>query len=143
MQHDLQAKHRKGFTLIELMIVVAVIAVLATIAYPSYTRYIYRTRRSDGQELLMRIAAAQERYYTNKNQYAPTLAALGLSNATSVSGYYKAAIGAPAGGSFVTGFVATATPQAPQDGDDACPTLSVDNALNKAPTGQTFNGSCW
>ncbi|GAI02651.1 unnamed protein product, partial [marine sediment metagenome] len=57
----MRSSAKKGFTLIELMIVVAVIAILAAIAYPSYTRYVYRARRADGQDLLMRIAAAQER----------------------------------------------------------------------------------
>lgn len=142
MEHNVRTKRHEGFTLIELMIAVAVIAVLASIAYPSYTRYIYRTRRADGQDLLMRIAAAQERYYTNKNQYAPDLSTLGL-NATSVSGYYTAVVTKPAGGDFTTGFVVTATPQAPQDGDTACGSLSVDSALNKTPSGQTSNGLCW
>ena len=61
-----------GFTLIELMIVVAIIAIIAAIAYPSYSNYVYRARRADAQEMLMRVAAAQERYYTNMNNYATT-----------------------------------------------------------------------
>src|SRR5690606_11790491 len=66
------ARGVRGFTLIELMIVVAIVAILAAIAYPSYINYIQRTRRADGHEMLMRMAAAQERYYTNYNHYAKT-----------------------------------------------------------------------
>jgi type IV pilus assembly protein PilE len=57
----------KGFSLIELMIVVAVIAILASLAYYNYSRYAFRTRRADGREMLLRVAAAQERFFTNTN----------------------------------------------------------------------------
>ncbi|MBN8886567.1 MAG: prepilin-type N-terminal cleavage/methylation domain-containing protein [Rudaea sp.] len=141
----MRSSAKKGFTLIELMIVVAVIAILAAIAYPSYTRYVYRARRADGQDLLMRIAAAQERYYTNFNKYTADItgsAPGGLAmNSTSSSGYYRvlpADVVASA-----TGYTILARPQGAQTGDTACPTLSVDNALNKAPAGLTANGSCW
>lgn len=55
-------KQQKGFTLIELMIVVAVIAILAAIAYPSYQDYIRRTKRADMQSTMLDIAARIQRY---------------------------------------------------------------------------------
>jgi type IV pilus assembly protein PilE len=143
------AKSESGFTLIELMIVVAIVAILATIAYPSYVNYIYRTRRSDGQELLMRIAAAEERYYTNFNTYTadivgPAPGGLGMQNANSVSGYYAATVSVTAATATTSAsYVATAAPQGVQAGDVSCPTLSVDNNLYKLPVGATANGSCW
>lgn len=59
----------RGFTLIELMIVVAVIGILAAIAYPSYQQYTERTRRVDAQGALMGLASAMERHYSTSNSY--------------------------------------------------------------------------
>lgn len=59
----------RGFTLIELMIVVAIIGILAAIAYPSYQQYTERTRRVDAQGALMGLASAMERHYSTNNSY--------------------------------------------------------------------------
>lgn len=59
----------KGFTIIELMIVVAIIGILAAIAYPSYLEHTERTRRVDAQGALSGLANAMERYYTANSTY--------------------------------------------------------------------------
>jgi type IV pilus assembly protein PilE len=61
---------QRGFTLIELMIVVAIIAIIASVAYPSYTRYVERSIRSDAHAALMQAASEMERCYTRRYSYA-------------------------------------------------------------------------
>lgn len=62
-------KNIKGFTLIELMIVVAIIAILAAIAYPSYTQYKIRTNRAEVQSEMMNIAQRLQSYYVINHNY--------------------------------------------------------------------------
>ena len=137
------ASQRKkgGFTLVELLIVLAIIAILAAIAFPSYNRYVERTRRADAREILFRVAAAQERFYTNRNRYTEDVAAdLSLST-TSEKGYYIV------GAAFVGGdnqtYLLTATPQSPQD-KDSCKELTITNTgFKDAPNDTAANGACW
>jgi len=62
-------KNSSGFTLIELMIVVAIIGIIAAIAYPSYVQYVERARRSDAQGALMGLAGAMERHRATNGTY--------------------------------------------------------------------------
>lgn len=74
-----------GFTLIELMIVVAIIGILAAIAYPSYTQYVIKSNRIDAQAEMTRIASLMQRYkvinstYIKKNGQPLTLSDLNVS----------------------------------------------------------------
>ncbi|HZE61701.1 MAG TPA: type IV pilin protein [Burkholderiales bacterium] len=68
----------KGFTLIELMIVVVVISILGAIAYPSYIKYTARSRRSDAQQLMQEISLKEGQYILDARSYSTTLGSTGL-----------------------------------------------------------------
>lgn len=129
----------RGFTLIELMIVVAIIAIIAAVAYPSYTNFVMRSRRADGRELLMRIGAAQERFYTNNNRYTSNLADLSLGGA-SEQGFYQ--LQGPVVGATGQTYTLTAAPQGPQ-AIDRCGNLTLNNLGARGMSGNETNGKCW
>jgi type IV pilus assembly protein PilE len=72
----------KGFTLIELMIVVVIIGILASIAWPSYQEYIKRSRRSDAQSLMLSISSKQQQFLLDRRQYTDLVGAGGLNIST-------------------------------------------------------------
>jgi type IV pilus assembly protein PilE len=134
-----------AFSLVELMLVVVVIALLATIAISSYSRYGFRARRADGQELLLRVANAQERYYATYYKYGsdPVTGDLKLSSIHSEKGYYTVAITAA---DLTRDYTATVTPVGGQAAD-ACGALSINSVGVKTPlptdSAKNGNGHCW
>lgn len=83
--------HHRGFTLLELMIVVVVIAILAAIAYPSYTSHLVKSNRAAAQSFMLDAANREEQYLLDMRGYG-TIAQLGLSPPTEVSSYYTVSV---------------------------------------------------
>jgi len=67
---------QRGFTLIELVVVMVIIAILAAVAIPNYTEYVQRGRRQEAKAVLLQIAQWQERLRTQTNSYATATAQL-------------------------------------------------------------------
>ena len=59
----------RGFTLIEMMVVLVILTILTTLAYPSYARYVTKARRIEGQVALLDTLQQQERYFMRNNTY--------------------------------------------------------------------------
>lgn len=120
-----------GFSLVELMIVVAIIGILMTIALPGYREYVVRANRDAAKAVLIEIVSRQEQYAATNRAYATTTAALGMTVPDEVSTNYTIAIAQSswsyAGGGISTtmsGFTASATPIAgTNQADDG--TLSI------------------
>jgi type IV pilus assembly protein PilE len=146
IQHSTALSHSdsRGFTLLELMIVVAIIAILAAIAYPSYTSYITKTRRVAAEGCLSEYASYMERYYTTNLRYnnadgsTDDLPALDCASAQQTGAHYGYALSAIS----ATTYTLQATPTGAQLASDTqCGTLSLDQAGTRDTS--TGNDQCW
>ena len=91
-------KKQQGFTLIELMIVVAIIAILAAIALPAYQDYVARSQVSEAMTLSSGAKTAVTEYYADKGTFPTTNAMAGLAGASSITGKYVASVTVGANG---------------------------------------------
>lgn len=133
-------RRSRGFTLIELMVVVAIVAILALVAIPSYRSYIVKANRSAAESYIMSVANKQEQYRLDTRAYATTLAALGTSAPTEVSTNYSVTIPT----ATATAYTITATPTGTQLASDTlCGAVSIDQTGNKSIGGTGTPSACW
>ena len=144
-------KRSRGFTLIELMIVIAILAIIAAIALPSFLGQIQKARRSDAKQALFNVAAKLEQYYQDNKGYpvAGDMTDLGYSAATftSVEGYYTIGFNV-ASPSTATTYLIEAIPTGSQTDDTDCYGFYLNHLgvkSNREADGTTVinNDRCW
>lgn len=120
----------KGFTLIEVMIVVVIVAILATIAYPSYQQYVIRSNRAAAQAVMMDLANRQQQFLMANRAYASKtqLENSGFSLPSELTGRYTWDV--TVGTGAVPSFTVTFSPTGPQSSDV---TLSLNHQGVKTP----------
>lgn len=132
----------RGWTLIELMIVLLVVAVLLAIAYPSFSEQIIKARRSDGHALLVEAAQRQQQFYTANRLFTATIGNGGLSlDSSSSEGYYTLSVSL--NGDPQT-YVLTATRAGSQTNDSKCGDLTLTHQGVKGIINGTWDADrCW
>jgi type IV pilus assembly protein PilE len=138
------AQRNRGFTLIELMVVLAIVGVLASLALPSFQSQIRKARRIDAQTSLQRIQLEQVRWRSHHDTYALNLNDLGLTS-SSGQAYFQLNISEATS----DGFIAMASALGDQANDTDCQRMQL-RLLNTATVSLTSGNAaqndaprCW
>jgi len=132
----------RGFTLVEILIVVVIIGILATIAIPSYSAFVRKARRTDATAFLSEAAGEQMRFFSENNTYATDLATLGYDDGYTDDGYYSVTVtGATTNFSLTATVVSTGLQST--DTDCASFTITSTGAMTAARSDGTTNPACW
>ncbi len=137
---------QRGFTLIEVMIVVAIVGILAAIAYPSYMEHIRKGNRADAEASLMQLSQFMERYYTGTGRYSKTAGQTDVPDnpappyPTGTNYTFTITVG-----NAGTSYTATATPNSSGVmANDKCGNLTLTNTGLKSQTGAgATTADCW
>jgi len=142
-----------GFTLIEMMIVIAILGILAAVAYPAYTQHVQRSRRAQAQSALLEAAQYMQRFYAANNRYDRDLAGTDLDdlpaslNRSPKDGEGAQAYSITISAKTATSYTLSATPTAGGPmASDRCGTLTLTSLGVKGVTGASTGvtaAECW
>ena len=146
-----QKRSQFGFSLIELMIVVAIVAIISAFAYPSYQRYVIKAKRTVAQNALLQVADRQQQFFMDNKRFAADLTNLGFGanpyvvdddGASTVAGDAQAVYSLSPTNVTATTWTVTAAPLHGQlSRDTYCGSLSLTQAGTKGKTGASDD--CW
>lgn len=131
-------KKTGGFTLIELMIVLAVLSIIVAIGYPSYQEHVKKSRRAEGMGQLLELADRMERAYSDRGTYPTNISEVYV--ATTDGGFYTLSIVTANNVSFTVS--ASPTSLGKQD-TDKCKTFTLTSLGKKSISGSVPNSQCW
>jgi len=135
----------RGFTLIELMVVVAIVGLLAALAYPAYESQLRKARRADARTALLDLAVRQERFFSINNTYTTSAANLGYGGSfpqdvlSGSTAHYRLDVTAAS----TTAFSLSATPTARQSAD-SCGSYALNQLGQQSNSANTLpSADCW
>ena len=139
----MMANRERGFSLVELMIVVVIVGILAAVALPSYFAQVQKSRRSEAKAALTQVSTMQQQFRTEQNRYTADLTDLGLASAgwnDTENGYYEVSVVAATGGCpIATCFAIQVRPKSGSaQADDIWSYRLLSNGMK-----QRFDGSTW
>lgn len=142
------SRQQNGFTLIELMVVMAIVGIIAAVAYPAYTKSLYKGRRADAKTALTQASQALERCFSTYGSYSPPNSACAEDTAltaTFLSGrQYYTISGTETGTTYTVS--ATAVTGGAQANDTGCTVMNLSNTgqqTSGSTSSTTDSGGCW
>jgi type IV pilus assembly protein PilE len=139
-----------GFTLFEILAVVAIVGILAALMLPAYQESVQKSRRADARTALARMASKQEQFFAQNNSYTTTVDAagtgLGMGKTTSAKDFYNLTAAAGSCGTIARCYVLNAVATGTQSKDTNCYKLTLDSTGRKqayTKSGATNTDICW